>query len=303
MKARRRERKTPPRFRRLFSNLLEQLQRGELSDASWKLIIQVALPAVGALALLIVAYFVAKYAARIVSNVLCRRVDQTLGKFGGKFTFYSLMAMSGIAICQTIGFDVTGFAAVLAAAGFAIGLAFQGTLSNFAAGILLLVFRPFQVGDVVNTAGVTGKVNAVDLFTTTFDTPDNRRLIVPNSSITGATIENISFHKERRVEVLVGVDYTASLDTTRDVLTACAESLAEETIQGEDRGYQIILGQTGAPARSTGKSVYGRSRNASSRYKNCLPIRSRDSSTSKASEFPSRNSNCILTNRRARLTP
>ncbi len=130
----------------------------------------------------------------------------------------------------------------MAAAGFAIGLAFQGTLSNFSAGVLLLVFRPFKVGDLINAAGVMGKVNEIDLFTTTLDTPDNRRLIIPNSSISGGTIENVSYHKHRRVEVIVGVAYSASLDSTREALTAAAESLRHKLIDGEGRGYAIILG-------------------------------------------------------------
>ena len=101
--------------------------------------------------------------------------------------------------------------AVVGAASFAIAFALQGTLSNFAAGILMIVFRPFKVGDTVNVAGVCGTINEVDLFTTTLDTPDNRRLIIPNSSISSGTIENVSFHAHRRVEVIVGVDYVANL--------------------------------------------------------------------------------------------
>ncbi|MEM8733953.1 MAG: mechanosensitive ion channel domain-containing protein [Planctomycetota bacterium] len=237
---------TAPSFTESISQSWAKLQQGELTDASWELIIKVVVPAVAALALLIVAYFVAAYASRVVARLICNRVDKTLGKFGGKFTFYTIMTLSVISILQFLEIGVTSFAAVLAATGFAVGLAFQGTLSNFAAGVLLLVFRPFRVGDVVNTAGVLGKVNAIDLFTTTFDTPDNRRLIVPNSAITGATIENVTFHPERRVEVVVGVDYSASLDTTRQVLTECAEALADCTIQGEGRGYQIVLANLGA---------------------------------------------------------
>lgn len=220
-------------------------RQGEMADAVSSLLFKIIVPAAGALLTLIVVYFTAQLIARWTTSILCDRVDRTLGKFGGRLVFHTLMSVATLAILQTLGIGVTGFAAVLAAAGFAIGLAFQGTLSNFAAGVLLLVFRPFKVGDVVNTAGVFGKVNAIDLFTTTFDTPDNRRLIVPNSSITGATIENVTFHSERRVEVLVGVEYAASLDKTREVLTACAKSLAELTIAGEDRGFTVILANLG----------------------------------------------------------
>ena len=233
----------------LTESLMESighLMRGEITTGSSGLIFNVVGPAMIALLMLIVSYFVAKLVARWISAAVCKRVDETLGKFAGKFTFYAIVTIAGLAVMQTAGVNVTSFAAVLAAAGFAIGLAFQGTLSNFASGILLLVFRPFKVGDVVNAAGVTGKVNEIDLFTTTFDTPDNRRLIIPNSAIAGTTIENISFHPHRRVDVTVGVEYAASLDDTREVLTACAEALADKMIVGTGRGYQILLTNLGA---------------------------------------------------------
>ncbi|MGB7325309.1 MAG: mechanosensitive ion channel domain-containing protein, partial [Rubripirellula sp.] len=150
------------------------------------------------------------------------------------------------AVLSKLGAPLGGLAAMLAAAGFAVGLAFQGTLSNFASGVLMLVFRPFKVGDVVNAGGVMGKVNEIDLFTTTLDTPDNRRIIVPNSSISGGTIENISFHQHRRVEVLVGVDYNADLDQTRAALDVAVSHISEAVIQGEGRGAQVILSDLGA---------------------------------------------------------
>ena len=118
------------------------------------------------------------------------------------------------------GIKTTSFAAVIGAAGLAVGLAFQGTLSNFAAGVMLLVFRPFNVGDVVNAAGVLGKVHCIQLFAVAIDTFDNRRIIIPNSAVFGSTIENISHHPIRRADVDVGTDYTADIDQTRDVLTA-----------------------------------------------------------------------------------
>lgn len=223
----------------------EALLRGELSDASMHLVGKVLIPALAALALFIVAYFFAKLVSRWVSAAICARVDNTLGRFMGKLAFYSTLTVVGLSILQTAGVSVAGFAAVLAAAGFAIGLAFQGTLSNFASGVLLLVFRPFKVGDFILAAGIAGKVNEIDLFTTTFDTPDNRRLTVPNSAIAGTTIENVSFHKHRRVDVTVGIAYTAGLDETRAVLTRCVESLQDKMIEGENRGYQILLSNLG----------------------------------------------------------
>jgi small conductance mechanosensitive channel len=221
------------------------LMNGNFSDGASALILKVIVPAAIALLLFVVTYFVARLVSRWVAHVVCHRIDQTLGKFAGKLTFYAIMIMIGLMILQTAEVNVSGFAAIIAAAGFAIGLAFQGTLSNFASGILLLVFRPFKVGDMIQAAGVMGKVHEIDLFTTALDTPDNRRLIVPNSSIAGTTIENVTFHQHRRVDVIVGVAYAASLDETRRVLTACAESLGDRLVPGENRGFQILLSNLG----------------------------------------------------------
>ncbi|MEO1526699.1 MAG: mechanosensitive ion channel domain-containing protein [Planctomycetota bacterium] len=198
-------------------------------------------PACIGLAVLFIGYFVARYVSRIVSRPIQDRIDETLGRFIGTMIFYSIMAGLVASVAGTLGAQLGGLTAIVAAAGFAVGLAFQGTLSNFAAGVLMIVFRPFKVGDVVTVAGVTGKVNEIDLFTTTLDTPDNRRLIIPNSSISGTTIENTSFHAHRRVEVVVGVDYDANLDGTRQALQMAVEMFAQQTVQGEGRGNQIVL--------------------------------------------------------------
>lgn len=226
------------------SKALEGLKNGDL-EAAWPLISDYAIPAVGALLALIIGYMVAKLLARIISAPVRKRVDETLGRFVGKMVYYSVMTCIVIAVLSTVGIEVASFAAILAAAGFAVGMAFQGTLGNFASGIMLLVFRPFKVGDVVNAAGVTAKINEIDLFTTTMDTPDNRRIIVPNSAIASGTIENLSHHAERRVDVSVGTDYSADLRQTRQVLERAAEALQSNMVAGEGRGYQVVLGTLG----------------------------------------------------------
>jgi len=197
------------------------------------------------LAVIIVAYFVGKFLARIASAPVRKRVDETLGRFVGKIVFYGIMVGAFLGAVGQLGVNVASFAAVVAAMGFAVGLAFQGTLSNFAAGVMLLVFRPFKVGDVINAAGIIGKVQEIDLFVTTFDTPDNRRIIVPNSAIAGGTIENITHHPVRRVDVEVGVAYDADIDKTREVLTAVAETHRDVLVTGEGREYQIFLANLG----------------------------------------------------------
>jgi small conductance mechanosensitive channel len=205
------------------------------------------LPAATALLALFVAYFFGKYVARLVEGPICRRVDETLGKFAGKLLFYLVMTIALVSLLGSVGISTASFAAVLTATGFAIGLAFQGTLSNFASGILLMVFRPFKVGDLVVVAnGMTGIVNEIDLFTTKIDTPDNRRIIVPNNAVTGNTIENVTYHPHRRIEIPVGIAYDASLDNTRRALVLAAEQLLDITIPGESRGYQIVIQHFGA---------------------------------------------------------
>jgi len=217
---------------------------GDLHGAR-DLLVEYAVPAISALLVLLVGYFAANFLSRVVSAPIRKRVDETLGRFAAKLVFYSMMIGSVLGVLGMFGINVASFAAVIAAAGFAIGLAFQGTLSNFASGVLLLVFRPFKVGDMVNAAGIIGKVHEIDLFVTTFDTPDNRRIIVPNSSVTGGTIENITHHAHRRVEVAVGVQYSANLDATRAALTEAAEALSHKMVRGEGRGYQVMLIQLG----------------------------------------------------------
>ncbi len=197
------------------------------------------------LVVLFIGYLAAKYLSRVISKPVCRRVDETLGKFVGRVVFYCVMLAVGGAVLSKLGAPLGGLAAMLAAAGFAVGMAFQGTLSNFAAGVLMLVFRPFKVGDVINAAGVIGKVNEIDLFTTTLDTADNRRIIIPNSSISSGTIENVSYHPHRRVEVIVGVQYTADMGETRQALEAAVASLQSHMISGKNRGSAVVMSGLG----------------------------------------------------------
>ena len=117
--------------------------------------------------------------------------------------------------------------ALLGAIGLAISLGFQGTLSNLASGVLLLVFRPFKVGDSIVAAGQGGVVDAIDLFTTTLDTPDNRRIIVPNGAIFGGTIENVTVHNRRKIDVKVPVAGDADVEMVRRVLREAAASIAK----------------------------------------------------------------------------
>lgn len=226
---------------------VEKIWNGRLEGLSELGMISV-FPAIVVLSILLGFYFAAKYTTRIVSKAMRGRIDETLGRFIEKLIYRGMIGAGVLFVLNYFGFKSTSFAAVLAALGFAIGLAFQGTLSNFASGILLMVFRPFKVGDLVVAGGIHAKVYEIDLFTTVVDTPDNRRLIIPNSAIAGHTIENVTFHAERRVEVPVGVAYNADMDETRAALLQAIASIADVTIETEERKPQVLLVGFGASA-------------------------------------------------------
>lgn len=178
---------------------------------------------VGALVLVVVGWILAGWVGRATTRSLGRmRVDETLGRFTGRLFRYGILLMAGLAALRFLGVETTTFTAVVAATGFAVGMAFKDTLANFSAGVMLLVFRPYKVGDVVVASGQTGKVFEIDLFSTYLDTSDNRRLIVPNGAIFNTTIENVSQHATRRVDISVGTDYAADLERTRDLLAGAA---------------------------------------------------------------------------------
>ncbi|MEM7682982.1 MAG: mechanosensitive ion channel domain-containing protein [Planctomycetota bacterium] len=217
---------------------------GGAADAGYDLFVTYGIPAISALVILIAAYFVGKFLGRVASTPVRKRIDETIGKFIGKLVFYAVMVFALMGVLGKFGVSVASFAAVLAAAGFAIGLAFQGSLSNFAAGVMLLAFRPFKVGDVCVLNGVLGKVDAIDLFVTHINTLDNRKIVMPNSQIADSTIEVITHHPERRIEVLVGTAYDADLDQTRAVLDAAVGRI-EGIVQGEGRGHMIVLDELG----------------------------------------------------------
>ena len=190
------------------------------------LVTQYAVKIGGAILFLLIAWIIAGAVGRFTRRSLEKsKLDLTLTKFFGNLAKYVVLIMAVVACLGIFGIETTSFAAVIGAAGLAIGLAFQGTLGNFSAGIMLLVFRPFKVGDVVNVNGTTAKVTEIELFTTLLDTPDNRRIIMPNGNIFGNTIENITHHPTRRVDEAVGTDYDSSQEEAREVMLQVARNV------------------------------------------------------------------------------
>ncbi|RIK77450.1 MAG: mechanosensitive ion channel protein [Planctomycetota bacterium] len=215
------------RWQRNALDELYTLQFTRLDAQEWEYIAYyLGLRAIAILILLTIAWTVSGWLSSLVRVALTRvKFDQTMTLFLARLVRWGVLLMVALACLSYFGIETTSFAAVIGAAGLAIGLAFQGTLSNFAAGAMLLVFRPYKVGDTVNVAGHTGTVDEIELFTTTIDTADRRRIIVPNSSIYNTVIENLTHHPIRRMEVLVGVAYAADVDATRGVLERAVRSV------------------------------------------------------------------------------
>ncbi|MCK5651162.1 MAG: mechanosensitive ion channel, partial [Gemmatimonadetes bacterium] len=165
----------------------------------------------------------AGWARKIVRTMAARiDLDPTLAPFLASLAYYAVIAMVLIAVLGMIGIETASLLTVLGASALAIGLAMQGTLSNVAAGVMLLLFRPFRVGDSVDIGGTTGKVMGIRLFSTLLSTPDNVEITVPNAQIYGNTIKNFSANDTRRNDIVVGISYDddigLAIQTIEDVL-------------------------------------------------------------------------------------
>jgi small conductance mechanosensitive channel len=199
---------------------------------------------VGALVGLFAAWIVAGMLGRSIRRAGDRRaLDTTLVRFFANLVRYVVLTAAIVAILGVFGIETSSFAAILGAAGLAIGLAFEGSLGNFAAGVVLLVFRPFKVGDFVDAGGVLGTVEEVELFATTMKTPDNKKIIIPNKQVGSATITNYAAYPTRRVDIDVGVDYAARVDVVRDALEAAVVSCERRLTDPE---HQVFLKGLGA---------------------------------------------------------
>jgi len=178
------------------------------------------------LALLI--YVVGKWVARRITN-FCRKLlekaemDVTLVNFLSNVVFAVLLVAVILAALDTLGIPVTSLMAIVGAAGLAVGLALKDSLGNFAAGVMLVLFRPFRAGDFVEVAGVSGTVQTIRIFSTVLTTPDNKEIIIPNSQISAGTITNYSANDTRRVDLVFGVSYDDDLRVAREVLPRLCE--------------------------------------------------------------------------------
>jgi small conductance mechanosensitive channel len=160
-----------------------------------------------AIILLIVGLWLIKFIVKVLEKNVQGRFDRTLTSFLMSITKTILMILLLISIASTIGIEVTSFVAVLGAASFAVGLALQGSLSNFAGGVLLLIFRPFTAGDTIEVAGHKGKVQEIQILYTIMTTFDNKKIMIPNSNISNSSVTNFSAMDKRRVDLTFGIGY------------------------------------------------------------------------------------------------
>lgn len=187
----------------------------------------------GGIAILIIGWMVARWLAGFTRRQLAKSdaIDATLTGFFSDLVKYLVLAFVGIAVLNQLGVQTTSLIAIFGAAGLAIGLALQGTLSDIAAGVMLLIFRPISIGQYVEAGGKAGTVKELSLFTTELATPDNVQIILPNSSVWGAAITNYSYHKTRRADWTIGISYgddiSKAFDTARKVLSKEARILPD----------------------------------------------------------------------------
>ncbi len=180
---------------------------------------------IAAIAILIIGLWVSKALKKFTSKLLAKKeVEKTIAVFTSNIVYTLLVAFVVIATLSQVGIETTSFIAVIGAAGLAVGLAFQGTLSNFAAGFLLIIFRPFKAGDFIDAAGSAGTVEEIQILYTKLKTPDNIKVVVPNSKLMGDTITNFSANDTRRAEWIFGIGYEDNIQKARSVIKNIIES-------------------------------------------------------------------------------
>jgi len=170
----------------------------------------------GALAILVIGIWLARLIKKVIVKLMDRsKVDPTLISFVASVAYVVLQVFVVIAALEKLDIKTTSFVAILGAAGLAIGLALQGSLSNFAAGVLMIIFKPFKVGEVIDAGGVLGTVREIGIFTTVIDTLDNKKTVVPNAKLTADNITNYSANETRRVDLVAGISYSDDIDKAR----------------------------------------------------------------------------------------
>ena len=207
-------------------------------------------------------FFIGKWISKSVVKILGKAlrkvggVDETLVKFLENIVYYALLTVVIIAALNKLGIATTSFLAILGAAGLAVGLALKDSLGNFASGVMIVLFKPFRVGDFVTAGGVSGTVTEVTIFNTVFLTADNQKIIVPNSSITSGSITNVNANDTRRVDIVVAISYEDSIKNAKDVLTNIINSNPKVL---KDKGFGISVTDLAETSVKLGVNVWAKS--------------------------------------------
>jgi len=192
-----------------------------MSESIMSLIINIAIAAAILVGGIWLAKRIKKYVASTMEN---REVDALLASFSSNIIYVALVAFVIIAALGQLGIQTTSFVAIIGAAGLAIGLSLQGSLANFASGVMIIAFRPFKVGDFIEAGGVSGVVEGIQIFSTQMRTGDNKAIIIPNSNITGGNITNYSAKDTRRVDLVFGIGYDDDIKKAKEILMELATS-------------------------------------------------------------------------------
>ena len=201
------------------------MQMQEWIDKVYGYLVQYGLSFLAAILIIIIGKWLARMLSSLTERLMTKaHVEKTIASFIRHITYIGLMVFVVIAALGKLGIQTTAFIAVLGAAGLAVGLALQGSLSNFAAGVLLILFKPYKVGDFISAGGTMGTVEEIQIFNTILNAPDNRREIVPNAKITGDNITNFSAIEKRRIDLIFGISYNDNIKTAKEALQSVVEA-------------------------------------------------------------------------------
>lgn len=217
-------------------------QTNEIVDQVVQIATTYGIDIIGALVILILGWMAAGWAGRATERALARsgKIEAMLQRFFASMVRYAIIIFTILATLQQFGVQTTSFLAVIGAAGLAIGLALQGTLSNVASGVMLLIFRPFKIGDFIDNGAVVGTVTDLSLFATELKTPDGIFIVAPNTDLWGKSLKNFSRNPTRRVDIVLGIDYGDSIDEAIEVAKSV---VAGESLALTDPEPQYVVGE------------------------------------------------------------
>lgn len=194
-------------------------------DSLKKLIFDYSPKVIAAILLLVVGLWATSVIAKTIKRIMSKRdIEPTISDFVGNVIFWALRFMLFIVVISKLGVETSSFVAIIGAAGLAIGLSLQGSLSNFAGGILIILFKPFKVGDFIESQGVLGSVKEIQIFNTILTSPENKKIVLPNAAVSNGNIINFTTNGTLRIDMTIGVDYSSDLKLVKETLQQILDS-------------------------------------------------------------------------------